>query len=578
MASLGELPPELVIQIAACSSTSSLVALEQLCRSWNDLIRDADITCWRHRASSLAAEGSKVGLDDYINAVRDNSVNKTYWQGVDSWKEVCARQAALRRNWSQASTPRTRTDVVGFRRVDPHRSALPVPRLRSLTSSRMLHVPYAAQDSSYVWRARLDTERDANFVLTTWHTGGLRVVDADPAGEGRVLWELPKWSVHPYAHLEYSAGVACWDGDDGIEVWKRWKLVLGVRGEDEPPNKRGMFVKVATLPAVPNTRGFMLNDELHLTVCSSDGQSHTFDLAPSSPELLYRYDIAMTPNNGPAGHIEHDHDVAIYSMGQKGYVVYEKRSATLLGSIDFSQRNSTLYSTLEECKHTNFFTIDSHRRYDELAADAEGAGPRREYVSVSLEQGFLDERGSGQDTIDVHDAFLRAMSGQAPLAEEKRTNGIPLHYDLWGAAMIRKLDDGATILVARSRGGRVLICTDLLGLLATLQGSGEEEGRAKVRECVAIVECGGRAGRTEVSRRARSKSQLVTSLTCMHLQFYTGGWLAVHHGRAAWEIDDLVYMCVLPRRRNSLPRVQTPVWMLASHYSDEVPMPDMQIP
>jgi len=596
------LPPELMVHIVTYAPPSSIVLLEQLSKSWNQLIRDADTICWRHHALSytsgaeLKREKGKLNLTTYINLLKDRSLNQHYWDGIHTWKEACLRQKALQDNWSMSSSPKTQTEILGFWKVDPTQSALPIPKLRSLTSSRMLHVPYASQESSYVWRARLDTARDANFIITTWHTGGVRVVDAIPGSSGGVLWELPRWSVRPYAHLEYKRGIACWDGEEGIEVWKRWKIMLGQEGEDEPPNKRGQFVKVAVLPEVENTRGFMLNDDLHLTICSSDGKSLTYDLSTKKPELLHTYDIAMTPSNGPAGHLEHDSDIAVYSMGQKGYSIYQKDSGTLLGNLDFSQQSSTLTSTLEEYKDTNLFKIDSGARYPDLVSEQSGGSklqasgskaaaskqsPRREFVTVHLESGGLGERGpSGQhNPTDVYDFFLRTMGGERPASVGKRTNGIPLHYDLWGAAMIRELEDGGTILIARSRGGRILICTDLLGLLASLEGGDEEAASYKIRESVAMIECGGRATRTEVSTQWSSNETFLPFLTLPLFQFYTGGWLtASQNGRVAWEIDDLVYIIQLPKRRNTLPTVGTPIWMIPSHYNDEIPMPDMQIP
>jgi hypothetical protein len=481
--------------------------LELLCKGYNDLFNDADTLCWRPHTLALTYsyriyfKNGKIDLIDYIEFMKERCLNKEYWDDINSWKQAYFRHKALHDNWSAGSSsqPKTRTSIIGFKREDPSQSALPIPKLRSLTSSRQLQVPYASQESSYVWRARLDTARDANFLLTTWHTGGVRVVDASPTGQGDILWELPRWSVRPYAHLEYKKGVACWDGENGVEVWKRWKIMFGEEGEDEPASKRGQFVKVATLPDLANTRGFMLNDDLHLTICSSDGTSMTYDLAPLRvPQLLYSYQITTTPNNGPAGHLEHDSDIAVYSMGQKGYTIYQKVTSTHLGDVDFSLQTSTLYTTLDDSTQTNFFSIDPQNRYPALAETGED-GKRKEFVTVRLEQGGLGERGGiGQQAnqVEAHDMFLRAMNGEKLT---RRTNGIPLQYDMWGAAMIRKLDDGATILVARSRGGRLLVCTDLLGLLEALQDDNEEVARIKIRQTTSMIECGGRATRTEVS-------------------------------------------------------------------------------
>lgn len=524
--SICKLPPELIVYIASYACTSSLVKLEQLSKNTHQLLTEADMICWRHHALSISSistlsdkdnnninnNNSSNSLTSFLALMKDCYLDTKYWIEVSTWKMAFKRLQAQQSNWSMNNSfPDTRFEIIGFNKVDPTQSVLPTPRLRSLTSSRILEIPYATQDSSYVWRARLDPSRDAKFVLTTWHTGGFKAVSVDPKDVGSVLWELPRWSVRPYAHLEYNNGVACWDGEAGIEVWKRWKLVLGEKGKDEPPNKRGQFVKTAILPDLAATRGFMLNDDLHLTICSSDGKSITYDLSQKTPQLLYSYDIPL----GAAGHLEHDHDFAVYSLGHKGYTVFEKRSATMVGCIDFSKQTSTLFRTLDEARETNFFKVDSMERYPDLAATKGQetknghkkqllTGPRKEFVTVKLESGCLEQRGSMNDqVIELQMPYQETFTQEEQVGKMQRTNAIPLNHDLWGAAMIRKLSDGATILVARSRGGRVMICSDLSGLFASLETGNEEEASNKVRECVAIIECGGRASRTEVSKAVR---------------------------------------------------------------------------
>jgi hypothetical protein len=545
------LPPELIIHIASYASPESLVKLELLSKAGHQLITSFNDVLWKQLVLSIctASYSSSISLPAFVGMMKDRCLENKYWDGVPSWKIAFRQLQALQASWSTSKTPKTRLDIIGFTRIDPARSALPQPKLRSLTSSRLLNVPFASQDSSYVWRARLDTARDANFVITTWHTGGVKVVDASSDGKGSILWELPRWSVRPYAHLEYRNGTACWDGESGIEVWKRWKLVLGEVGQDEPPNKRGQFVKVATLPDVPNTRGFMLNDDLHLTICSSDGSSYVYDLRPKAPVLLYHYEIP----EGAAGHLEHDSDIAIYSLAREGYAVYHKESGKLLGNLDFSQQNGILLRTLQDSKETNFFKIDSEERYQQLASndDSGSSPPRKDFVTIELEGGSLDQESNVIEILpDEQD-----VNGDGEKA--KRTNRISLKDDSWGAAMLCKLQDGATLLVARSRGGRVLVCTNLVGLLSSLEEGSEEEASLLIRQSVAIIECGGRASRTE---------------------FLTGGWLALQGGRAAWEIDDLVYIMPMPQRQNSLPKVGTCLWMIPSFYNDELPIPRLNIP
>lgn len=423
------LPAELLTHIATFLDPASLCRLEQANKQWHTLVRESDNTCWsRHaieqgetvgkntaggdieRAKRAAADG-RTSLQDYIAVIRGRCVDEWFWSEATSWKDLYRRQRMLASNW-KAKRPLARTSIVGYTpfKPSPHSRRVAEPPAFRL-GLQPIELPRALP-SPLAWRARLDTAADANFVIMTFFEGGLRVVDASVSNRvegligGDILWELPRWSVRQHAHLEYQKGVCCWDSESGIEVWKRWKLVHGTPGEPEPASKRGTLTKVATLPEIANTRGFMLNDDLHLTIVSSQGLFRTYDLSEKEPKLLYEHTIAR----GATGHIEHDSKVAIFSMGHAGYAIYDKASGNHLGNICFggtaapqpgaaheealpAGSSTFLTDVLEKHAATNLFKVDAENR---LQAMTRAAGARdrdlTNFVRLKLQPGPLSSR------------------------------------------------------------------------------------------------------------------------------------------------------------------------------------------
>lgn len=535
---IGSLPNELLILIATFLEPSSLVRLERVSRRWQTLLHSADARCWAHHAGPGA--DSSASLSTFLQARSDNCIDSQYWSDVRTWKEMTHRKVALAWNWT-SDLPRVETSIFGYRPIDPVRAQTPAPITRSRSTGRPLDVVHASPASSYVWRARLDTAQDAQFVVTTWLSGGVRVIDARPESGGAILWELPRWSVRPYAHLEYREGVACWDSEQGIEIWKRWKLTQGDDQvqQSEPANKRGTFVRVGTIPDLPGMRGFMLNEALHLTVVSQAGRSCTYNVGADTPTPVYNFAIKSGGSwvydfpiqRGATGHIEHDLENVVFCMGHEGYAIYHKASAKHLGDIKFT--SGPLTSALARCEATNVMTVDTSTEL-----------PVRHEDTI-----FLPAKIQPKTTEDHYADWSRI-----PPARSRKPH---LMQDEWGAVMIRTLDDGATMLVARSMGGRFMICTDLLGLLTCIDQETQEMIDIKVHQCLAIVECGGTRCLTE---------------------FHTGGWLTVHDGRAAWEIEDRVYIFDLPNRRDTIPNTNTHVMTLNGRYNGEISMPSIQVP
>ncbi|PWN31441.1 uncharacterized protein FA14DRAFT_192928 [Meira miltonrushii] len=549
------LPNELLVHIATYLDIPSLARLERVSKAWNALLKVYDNRCWAQHVEGYEYN-KELSLQSMKAQKQKNSIDQQYWQPVKRWKDFVLRQNALAENWT-TDYPNVETSVVGYtpaREIDPIGN--PAPITYSKKTGEVLPVIHAGPASSYVWRARLDPAPDAQFIITTWLSGGVRVIDARPDGNSAVLWQLPRWSVRAYAHLEYRDGIACWDSEDGIEVWKRWKLVQGeeTAEQDEPANKRGSFVKVGTVPDMPGMRGFMLNEALHLSVVSSAGRSCTYNVAAAKPESIRNFPIKENASwvydfgirRGATGHIEHDLDNVVFCMGHDGYSVYNKETATHLGDLRFNEGG--LLTALEQCVSTNYMFIDF---WPYLPKRQEDSVFRREVVEYfeSNEQALHKLHGTSETDESLEPPEL--------LPELRRNRKPHIRSDEWGATMIRQLDDGATLIVARSAGGRFLFCTDLLGLLKCIEEGSQEMLDAKVRECLAIIECGGTRCITE---------------------FRSGGWLTVHAGRAAWEIEDRVYIIELPRKRNTIPGPNTKVMTMNGRYNGEIVMPQISVP
>lgn len=493
------LPSEIVVLTATYLDPASLTRLEATCKTWQQLLRRGDLQCWAPHArrtlcirdAAAAGAAAATTVEQCVARAKDRCLDNGYWHDVESWKELCRRATLLEKSWSSADPSAVNTDVLGgFAEVreEQVRDASSIPQIVSADGTLRANIPLASATSP-VWRARLDTAADANFVVTTYVNDGIEVLDAEPGPSfGRVLFR--ESDVPGYAHLEYQGGVACWSNADDIVVWKRWKLVHGDSAKPEPLEHRGVFVRIGTLPRLPGMRGFMLNDKLHLAIVSSQGVSAIHDLSGSEPRLIKQYQILQ----GATGHIEHNHDIVVYCMGYSGYTVYHKETGEHLGSINFRSQsaNACLADALsEENAPLNTFTIDAgndlRKKAEHMDAGVLYSRAPADFVWTTLQTGHLEER-----------VFVSAED-----RSRVRSNLNSLDKDEWGAGMLLTLEDGSTLMVARSRAGRLFVCSDLMGLISSLQSLSQTELNAKAARCIAILEGGDKGDREAVRSAVR---------------------------------------------------------------------------
>ncbi|KAK8035118.1 hypothetical protein PG993_010113 [Apiospora rasikravindrae] len=417
---LAVLPPEVVVRIVHFLDVSGTGRLTQASRAWHQFIQHA------HR-EVIYASPTKVdrpdGCRDLAFLQEKRSLTE-YFQGVESWRELCKRQAKLRRNWqSDQPAVRGRTYKIGG---DP------------------------------VWRFRMDFKR--RFIVSTSEGGGLHVTDMD---NGELLWQLPRRDVRPFAHLEYDMerGVAVWDRfGNSIEVWQ---------ASDEDEGSHGAFSRVAVLHHECETRGYQLSYDT-LCVVSSDGEGFVYDLRPGkgdggggsnnklSPRLRTHIDI----ERGAVGHLDQGEGAVMYSMARKGYHFHDKATGEALGR-------------LQPAACANVFHI-KQPLYTDDEDDAES------FVLESV--AVLERRARGSNRViplpsgGNHFVPLRAEKGHHPNHSELHVSEIPLEQDEWGAGML-----SGSFMVGVSRAGRIFLCSDWPALLA-------DPASAAASNCTAIIE------------------------------------------------------------------------------------------
>ncbi|KAK8063874.1 hypothetical protein PG996_008526 [Apiospora saccharicola] len=421
---LAQLPPEVVVRIVHFLDVPATGRLTQASRAWHQFIQHA------HR-EVIYASPTKVDRPDDC---RDLSflLNKRslteYFQGVDSWRDLCQRQAKVRRNWkSDQPAIRGRTFKVGG---DP------------------------------VWRFRMDFKR--RFIVSTSEGGGLHVTDMD---SGELLWQLPRRDVRPFAHLEYDMerGVAAWDRfGNSIEVWQ----AVDDPGDYVEGEGRGVFRRVSVLHHECETRGYQLSYDT-LCVVSSDGEGFVYDMNPGfegedgkkeklSPKLRTHIDI----ETGAVGHLDQGKDAVVYSMARKGYHFHDKKTGASLGR-------------LQPAACTNVFHI-KQPLYSDDEDDAES------FVLESV--AVLESQARGSNRViplpsgGNHFVPLRPEKGRHPNHNDLHVSEVPLEQDEWGAGML-----AGSFLVGVSRAGRIFLCSDWPALLA-------DPASAATSNCTAIIE------------------------------------------------------------------------------------------
>lgn len=393
------LPSELVLRILEFTSSTSVSRLTRLNRSWNTFI---DTTHQDAIYSAKIHQNSKQSnFHDFTSFNESSSSFANYYAAITSCKDLCKRQTLLARNWSR-KCPVTRELVIG-----------------ASTSTR-----------DPVWRFKPDFKR--RIVLSTHHTGGMKVTDMDT---DQVIWSLSPQTVRPYAHLEYQDGTAVWDREgNALEVWRT----------DQPEGQRGEFKRVAVLDHASQTRGFQLSFD-NLCVVSTDGKGYVYDsmTQSGSPQLKTEIDI----EEGAVGHVYQDADTVVYSMGPNGYHLYDK-SGERLGILQ-----------PKDCTSSTF-------HIEHVSRPRAGRLPDIENV-VGGANAF-----SSQIPSNARTKSLQVRDGSFPNPGE---NGISLEDDEWGAVSLC-----GSLLVGISRGGRVFVCSNWR---SSLESVGNMSLHSSMLEC-----------------------------------------------------------------------------------------------
>ncbi|KAI4719088.1 hypothetical protein E4T48_04604 [Aureobasidium sp. EXF-10727] len=331
-----------------------------------------------------------------------------------------------------------------------------------------------------VWRFKPDFKR--RFIVSTSQSGGVCVTDMD---DGRMLWRLRREDVRMCAHLEYDqeSGTACWDRfGNAIEVWKADEV------------ERGTFHRTGILEHDCETRGFQLsrfNDKETLCVVSSEGKGFVWDLSVHPPQQQKVLEI----ENEAVGHLDQGEDTVCYSMGQRGYHVCSKSTGEMLGKLD-----------PKDCK--TIFHIAHPPAQPNLTMGATNHGPT---ATVNPPQNPRKDRFTP----------LKLYDGPHPVPRSP----LAIENDEWGSGII-----SGNYMCGVSRGGRVFICTDFSGSVAS---------PARFAETTAILHTEGDGSTFEL-----------------------GGWLSIKNGRCLFEIIDSIYVLSLPGFGH-LPATgdaQKPIW------------------
>ncbi|CAN9332610.1 unnamed protein product [Alternaria alternata] len=357
------LPPEIVLRILDFTPVSALASLTVVSRAWHHFIDETHQEAiysspTKTSQSHTTSQPPRTARD--FSFVEDYTSFSEFFENLTSWKDLCKRQTLLARNWA---------------------SSQPV------TQESILQVTNNA-----VWRFKADFKR--RLFISTSHAGGLNVTDMDT---GDILWQLPSIldsnsedAVRPYAHLEYQDGMAVFDREgDAVEVWQT----------DQEGAARGEFRRVAVLDHDCQTRGFQLS-YWTLVVVSVEGQGFVYDMKQSPPKLITHLKI----EEDAVGHLDQNEDVVVYSMGARGYHVYDKKTGEALA----------------------------------LAALSTGRPSRPIFPASNPRKTRLKP--------------VQLNKGPLPNQDRRDTS-----EDEWGAGM---LDRDSNLFVGFSRLGRVFVCSD----------------------------------------------------------------------------------------------------------------------
>ncbi|KAJ5570607.1 uncharacterized protein N7459_010037 [Penicillium hispanicum] len=430
------LPPEIVLQILEFTPIASLASLTVVSKAWHQFI---DVT---HQEAIYASDsktrqppGGARGLSFLSDAF---SYSKLF-DGTASWKDLCKRQTLLARNWA-----------------DQH----------PLCQESVLQI-----GNDPVWRFRADFKR--RFFVSTSHAGGLNVTDMDT---GQILWRLPSTfdrdedAVHSHAHLEYQDGMAVFDREgNALEVWQ-----AGLEGA-----ARGEFRRIAVLNHDCQTRGFQLS---HWTLCvvSNEGQGFVYDMTQRPPKLTQKLNI----EHGAVGHLDQSQDAVIYSMGTRGYHVYDKTTGAFLGAL-----------------HPSHCTDKYHIR-----PPATASYPASAILAAAVRHGPAHRSFPPGPPRKDYLAPIHLSKG--PLSPPDDPEHVWHGEDKWGAGMLH-----GNLFVGFSRAGRVFVCSDWRK--AT-------QDQSNLAAYSSLIECESDGA-----------------------SFELGGWLSVRNHRVMFEIQDRIYIVAL---------------------------------
>ncbi|KAG9185466.1 hypothetical protein G6011_08010 [Alternaria panax] len=445
------LPPEIVLRILDFTPVSALASLTAVSRAWHQFIDETHQgaiyssptkTLQPHTTSHQPRTARDYSfVDDYTSFSK-------FFDNIPSWKDLCRRQTILTRNWNSA---------------------------QSVTRESVLQVTNNA-----VWRFKADFKR--RLFISTSHAGGLNVTGMD---SGRILWQLPSVldsnsgdAVRPYAHLEYQDGMAVFDREgDAVEVWQT----------DQEGTARGEFRRIAVLDHDCQTRGFQLS-YWTLVVVSVEGQGFVYDMKQSPPRLTTHLKI----EEDAVGHLDQNEDVVVYSMGARGYHVYDKKTGEALGTLQPSQ-------CTEKYHIKPLPPTDDPSSNAALAALSTGR-PSRPIFPAS------NPRKNRLKPIQLAKGYS-ATSSSRLLDTEHYNND----EDEWGAGM---LDRESNLFVGLSRFGRVFVCSDFRKAL--------EDGANSLARQSQILQCDSDGS-----------------------SFDLGGWLSVRNHRIMFEIQNRVFVVAL---------------------------------
>jgi hypothetical protein len=439
------LPPELVLRILDFTPISALASLTTTSQAWHAFIDTTHQDAIYSSPSRTSQPPQRLGgARDFSFLDEATSFSKLFTD-ITSWKELCRRQILLARNWTEPQ-PTTRESVLQI-------------------------------GNEAVWRFQPDFKR--RFLVSTSHAGGFNVYDMDT---GRLLWRLPsiiysttgEQAVRPYAHLEYQDGMAVFDREgDAVEVWQT----------DQEGTERGQFRRTAVIDHDCQTRGFQLS-YWTLVVVSTEGQGFVYDMKQNPPKLTTHLNIEQDA----VGHLDQNDDVVVYSMGTRGYHVYDKGTGESLGILQPSHCTEKYHIQPLPPVHVS---VQSAALAAIRCHSTDGIFPptkpsKTRLIPVQLSKGPLP----------------------APSSDPNHVSNIE---DEWGAGM---LDRDSNLFVGFSRAGRVFVCSNFREALKN--GPSSLAAHSQVLEC----ECDGSS-------------------------FDLGGWLSIRDHRVMFEARERIYIIAL---------------------------------